>query len=123
MPGWPRCHRGYPSRRSPATRLPASRRSRILAAARATAGRQPARRMDHGRYPGRMRAARQPSHRPARLDSRPDFGFAGVATADLLALTPPGALAGMTGATAAGGSWRIGQSLLLVNDDPEGAAP
>jgi hypothetical protein len=51
------------------------------------------------------------------------FGFASVATPDLLALTPPGALAGMTGATAAGGSWRIGQSLLLVNDDPEGATP
>ena len=54
---------------------------------------------------------------------RHTFGFASVATPDLLALTPPGALAGMTGATAAGGSWRIGQGLLLVNDDPEGATP
>ena len=51
------------------------------------------------------------------------FGFASVATPDLLALTPPGALDGMTGATAAGRSWRIRQSLLLVNDDPEGATP
>jgi hypothetical protein len=58
----------------------------------------------------------QPGWTPGRR-----FGFASVATPDLLALTPPGALAGMTGATAAGGSWRIGQSLLLVNDDPEGA--
>src|SRR6266849_4079023 len=53
----------------------------------------------------------QPGWTPGRT-----FGFASVATPDLLALTPPGALAGMTGATAAGGSWRIGQSLLLVND-------
>jgi hypothetical protein len=60
----------------------------------------------------------QPGWTPGRT-----FGFASVATPDLLALTPPGALAGMTGATAAGGSWRIGQSLLLVNDDPEGATP
>ena len=58
----------------------------------------------------------QPGWTPGRT-----FGFASVATPDLLALTPPGALAGMTGATAAGGSWRIGQGLLLVNDDPEGA--
>ena len=58
----------------------------------------------------------QPGWTPGRT-----FGFASVATPNLLALTPPGALAGMTGATAAGGSWRIGQSLLLVNDDPEGA--
>ena len=57
----------------------------------------------------------QPGWTPGRT-----FGFASVATPDLLALTPPGALAGMTGATAAGGSWRIGQGLLLVNDDPEG---
>ena len=60
----------------------------------------------------------QPGWTPGRT-----FGFASVATPDLLALTPPGALAGMTGATAAGGSWRIGQSLLLVNDDLEGATP
>jgi len=60
----------------------------------------------------------QPGWTPGRT-----FGFASVATPDLLALTPPGALAGMTGATAAGGSWRIGQGLLLVNDDPEGATP
>src|SRR5689334_2183122 len=55
------------------------------------------------------RRAGQPGWTPART-----FGFASVATPDLLALTPPGALAGMTGATAAGGSWRIGQGLLLV---------
>jgi len=60
----------------------------------------------------------QPGWTPGRT-----FGFASVATPDLLALTPPGALAGMTGATAAGGSWRIGQGLLLVNDDPGGATP
>lgn len=60
----------------------------------------------------------QPGWTPGRT-----FGFASVATPDLLALTPSGVLAGMTGATAAGGSWRIRQSLLLVNDDPEGATP
>jgi hypothetical protein len=60
----------------------------------------------------------QPGWTPSRA-----FGFASVASPDLLALTPPGALAGMTGATAAGGSWRIGRSLLLVNDDPEGPTP
>ena len=60
----------------------------------------------------------QPGWTPGRT-----FGFASVATLDLLALIPPGALAGMTGATAAGGSWRIGESLLSVNDDPEGATP
>ncbi len=60
-----------------------------------------------------------------RLTGQPGrtFGFASVATPDLLALTPSGVLTGMTGATAAGGSWRIGQSLLLVNDDPGGAMP
>jgi hypothetical protein len=64
------------------------------------------------------RLSGQPGWTPGRT-----FGFASVATPDLLALTPPGALAGMTGATAAGGPWRIGQILLLVNDDPERATP
>ena len=88
---------------------------------RATAGRQPARRMDLADTPAgcaqlASRLTGQPGWTPGRT-----FGFASLATPDLLALTPPGTLAGMTGATAAGGSWRIGQSLLLVDDDPEGA--
>ena len=87
-------------------------------------GRQPARRAwiladtPAGCAQLASRLTGQPGWTPGRT-----FGFASVATPDLLALTPPGAIAGMTGATAAGGSWRIGQGLLLVNDDPEGATP
>ena len=37
--------------------------------------------------------------------------------------SPPGALAGMTGATAAGGSWRIGQSLIMIAEKSGDSAP
>jgi hypothetical protein len=60
----------------------------------------------------------QPGWTPGRT-----FGFASVATPELLALTPPGALAGMTGATAAGGSWRIGQSLIMIAEKSGDSAP
>jgi Periplasmic binding protein len=64
------------------------------------------------------RLAEQTSWTPART-----VGFASVASPDLVALARPGSLAGLTGATASGGSWRIGHSLLVINDDPEGATP
>jgi hypothetical protein len=64
------------------------------------------------------RLAGQPGWTPART-----VGFASLASPDLVALARPGSLAGLTGATASGGSWRIGYSLLVINDDPEGAMP
>ncbi|HEY6479044.1 MAG TPA: hypothetical protein VIZ00_03385 [Streptosporangiaceae bacterium] len=39
---------------------------------------------------------------------------AGVATADLIPLAGPGVLNGMTGATPAGGTWRIEDGRLTV---------
>jgi hypothetical protein len=59
------------------------------------------------------RLAEQASWTPART-----VGFASLASPDLVALAPPGSLAGLTGATASGRSWRIGHSLLVINDDP-----
>jgi hypothetical protein len=59
------------------------------------------------------RLAGQPTWTPART-----FGFASLASPDLVALARPGSLAGLTGATASGGSWQIGHSLLVINDDP-----
>jgi hypothetical protein len=48
------------------------------------------------------RLAGQPGWAAART-----LGFASVATADLISLAGPGLLDGMTGATPAGGTWRI----------------
>jgi hypothetical protein len=55
----------------------------------------------------------------ARLAERPGwspahtYGFASVADADLLSLTAPGTLAGMTGPTSTGGTWRIDHEPLI----------
>ena len=54
------------------------------------------------------RLAGQPGWAAART-----LGFASVATADLMSLAGPGLLDGMTGATPAGGTWRIENSQLL----------
>jgi Periplasmic binding protein len=54
------------------------------------------------------RLAGQPGWTAART-----FGFASVATADLIALAGPGLLDGMTGATAAGDAWRIEDGRLI----------
>ncbi|MEP6464469.1 MAG: hypothetical protein ABJC62_13890 [Frankiaceae bacterium] len=59
------------------------------------------------------RLSDQPSWTAART-----FGFASLASPDLITLTLPGALTGMTGATSTGGSWRIGRGLLTVTDEP-----
>jgi hypothetical protein len=60
------------------------------------------------------RLAEQTSWTPART-----VGFASLASPDLVALARPGSLAGLTGATASGGSWRVGHSLLVISDDPQ----
>ncbi len=57
------------------------------------------------------RLAEQPSWSPART-----FGFASVASFDLLALTRPGVLSGMTGPTSTGGAWRITPRSLIIED-------
>jgi hypothetical protein len=49
------------------------------------------------------------------------FGFAAVASPDLLALTGT-ALSGMTGATATGGSWLLRHRSLIGDDGPEVAS-
>jgi hypothetical protein len=49
------------------------------------------------------RLAEQTNWSPART-----VGFAGLARPDLVALTAPTSLAGMTGPTASGGTWRVG---------------
>ena len=46
-------------------------------------------------------------------------GFAGLASLDLIALTTPTSLAGMTGATATGGTWRVGPDHSIVTDKPD----
>lgn len=56
------------------------------------------------------RLAELPGWCPARL-----YGFASVASPDLLSLTRPGALAGMTGPTPDGGLWRIGHTLVCAD--------
>jgi hypothetical protein len=57
------------------------------------------------------RLAEQPTWTPART-----VGFASLASPDLVALARPGSLAGLTGATASGGSWQIGHSLLVISE-------
>ena len=47
---------------------------------------------------------------PARL-----YGFASVASPDLVSLSRPGTLAGMTGPTPDGGLWRIGHTLVCAD--------
>lgn len=59
------------------------------------------------------RLAEQATWTPART-----VGFASLASPDLVALTRPGSLVGLTGATASGGSWRIGHSLLVIGPVP-----
>jgi hypothetical protein len=54
------------------------------------------------------RLAGQPGWVPART-----FGFASVATDDLIALAGPGTLEGLSGATAAGDAWRIDDGRLI----------
>jgi hypothetical protein len=57
------------------------------------------------------RLAEQPNWAPTRT-----LGFAGLASPDLVALTKPTSVAGMTGATATGGTWRVGPDHLIVTD-------
>ena len=57
------------------------------------------------------RLAGQPGWAAART-----FGFASVATTDLISLAGPGLLDGMTGATAAGATWRIADGVLDADD-------
>jgi len=59
------------------------------------------------------RLAQQANWTPART-----VGFAGLAGDDLVALTAPISLAGMTGPTATGGTWRIGDDHVLLTDEP-----
>jgi hypothetical protein len=54
------------------------------------------------------RLAGQAGWAPART-----FGFASVATTDLIALTGPGILDGLTGPTATGDAWRIDDGRLI----------
>jgi hypothetical protein len=60
------------------------------------------------------RLAEQPNWAATRT-----VGFAGLASPDLVALTTPTSLAGMTGATATGGTWRVGPDHLIVTDKPD----
>ena len=59
------------------------------------------------------RLAQQEKWTPART-----VGFAGLACDDLLALAAPISLAGMTGPTATGGTWRIGDDQVVLTDEP-----
>jgi hypothetical protein len=59
------------------------------------------------------RLAQQANWTPART-----VGFAGLAGDDLVALTAPISLAGMTGPTATGGTWRIGHHHVIRTDEP-----
>jgi len=43
-------------------------------------------------------------------------GFAGLASPDLIALTEPTSLAGMSGATASGGTWRVAHGRVILAD-------
>jgi len=60
------------------------------------------------------RLAEQPNWAATRT-----VGFAGLASLDLIALTTPTSLAGMTGATATGGTWRVGPDHSIVTDKPD----
>jgi hypothetical protein len=60
------------------------------------------------------RLVEQANWTPART-----VGFAGLADPDLIALTAPVSLAGMTGATAAGGTWRVGHDRVIRADEPD----
>jgi hypothetical protein len=60
------------------------------------------------------RLAEQPNWAPTRT-----VGFAGLASPDLVALTAPTSLAGMTGATATGQTWRVGPDQIIVTDEPD----
>ena len=60
------------------------------------------------------RLAQQPNWTPTRT-----VGFAGLASPDLVALTTPTSLAGMTGATATGRTWRVGADHIIVTDQPD----
>ena len=60
------------------------------------------------------RLAEQPNWAATRT-----VGFAGLASPDLIALTTPTSLAGMTGATATGGTWRVGPDHIIVTDKPD----
>jgi hypothetical protein len=60
------------------------------------------------------RLAEQPNWAPTRT-----LGFTGLAGPDLIALTTPTSVAGMTGATATGGTWRVGPDHIVVTDEPE----
>jgi len=59
------------------------------------------------------RLAQQENWTPART-----IGFAGLASDDLVALAAPISLAGMTGPTATGGTWRIGDDQVVLTDEP-----
>ena len=59
------------------------------------------------------RLAEQPNWTPART-----FGFASVASPDLISLAKPGTLIGMTGPTSTGGIWRVGHGVLIRDDAP-----
>jgi Periplasmic binding protein len=59
------------------------------------------------------RLAQQANWTPARA-----VGFAGLASDDLVALAAPISLAGMTGPTATGGTWRIGDDHVILTDEP-----
>ena len=59
------------------------------------------------------RLAQQANWTPART-----VGFACLASDDLVALAAPISLAGMTGPTATGGTWRIGHHHVIRTDEP-----
>jgi Periplasmic binding protein len=63
------------------------------------------------------RLAGQPGWAPDRT-----FGFADLGRPDLVALAGP-ALAGMSGPTASGGTWRITGHLLVRDESPQAGAP
>ena len=67
---------------------------------------------------GCAQVVRRLAEQPNRVATR-TVGFAGLDSLDLIALTTPTSLAGMTGATATGDTWRVGPDHIIVTDKPD----